>query len=152
MCVACEQEDLWPQFDGTSTCGHYLDLWLNYSDNFVSRAQRETSHFFGFVYFRQVKDISVRRGYFQKVGSPVHSFSQQYMPECSWDSCQCFSLWCWYPGSRTLTCSSHCCRSLLLSFLRSWSHVLKQVMLLCHNNYGPDRSFHSDIFPCPNSV
>uniref|UniRef100_A0A7N6AID8 UDENN domain-containing protein n=1 Tax=Anabas testudineus TaxID=64144 RepID=A0A7N6AID8_ANATE len=28
--------------------------------------QRETSHFFGFVYFRQVKDISVKRGYFQK--------------------------------------------------------------------------------------
>ncbi|XP_067347180.1 protein DENND6B isoform X3 [Channa argus] len=28
--------------------------------------QRETSHFFGFVYFRQVKDVSVKRGYFQK--------------------------------------------------------------------------------------
>uniref|UniRef100_A0A672G8R5 UDENN domain-containing protein n=1 Tax=Salarias fasciatus TaxID=181472 RepID=A0A672G8R5_SALFA len=26
----------------------------------------ETSHFFGYVYFRQVKDVSVKRGYFQK--------------------------------------------------------------------------------------
>lgn len=30
--------------------------------------QREVSHFFGYVYFRQVKDVSVKRGYFQKVG------------------------------------------------------------------------------------
>lgn len=30
--------------------------------------QREASHFFGYVYFRQVKDVSVKRGYFQKVG------------------------------------------------------------------------------------
>lgn len=29
--------------------------------------QRELSHFFGYVYFRQVKDVSVKRGYFQKV-------------------------------------------------------------------------------------
>ncbi|KAK5849518.1 hypothetical protein PBY51_009154 [Eleginops maclovinus] len=28
--------------------------------------QTEVSHFFGFVYFRQVKDASVKRGYFQK--------------------------------------------------------------------------------------
>lgn len=28
--------------------------------------QTEASHFFGYVYFRQVKDVSVRRGYFQK--------------------------------------------------------------------------------------
>ncbi|KAM9705243.1 LOW QUALITY PROTEIN: protein DENND6B [Menidia menidia] len=28
--------------------------------------QRESAHFFGYVYFRQVKDVSVRRGYFQK--------------------------------------------------------------------------------------
>ncbi|XP_029351281.1 protein DENND6B [Echeneis naucrates] len=28
--------------------------------------QREVSHFFGYVYFRQVKDVSVKRGYFQK--------------------------------------------------------------------------------------
>ncbi|XP_047431311.1 protein DENND6B-like, partial [Mugil cephalus] len=28
--------------------------------------QRETAHFFGYVYFRQVKDVSVKRGYFQK--------------------------------------------------------------------------------------
>ncbi|XP_067110533.1 protein DENND6B isoform X1 [Osmerus mordax] len=28
--------------------------------------QRELSHFYGYVYFRQVKDTSVKRGYFQK--------------------------------------------------------------------------------------
>ncbi|XP_013855668.1 protein DENND6B [Austrofundulus limnaeus] len=28
--------------------------------------QRETAHFLGYVYFRQVKDVSVKRGYFQK--------------------------------------------------------------------------------------
>uniref|UniRef100_A0A672Z621 UDENN domain-containing protein n=1 Tax=Sphaeramia orbicularis TaxID=375764 RepID=A0A672Z621_9TELE len=28
--------------------------------------QREVSHFCGYVYFRQVKDVSVKRGYFQK--------------------------------------------------------------------------------------
>uniref|UniRef100_A0A1A8NQL7 DENN/MADD domain containing 6B n=1 Tax=Nothobranchius rachovii TaxID=451742 RepID=A0A1A8NQL7_9TELE len=28
--------------------------------------QKETAHFFGYVYFRQVKDVSVKRGYFQK--------------------------------------------------------------------------------------
>ncbi|XP_040886086.1 protein DENND6B isoform X2 [Toxotes jaculatrix] len=28
--------------------------------------EREASHFFGYVYFRQVKDVSVKRGYFQK--------------------------------------------------------------------------------------
>lgn len=29
--------------------------------------QREPAHYFGYVYFRQVKDSSVKRGYFQKV-------------------------------------------------------------------------------------
>uniref|UniRef100_A0A8C9VMJ2 DENN/MADD domain containing 6B n=1 Tax=Scleropages formosus TaxID=113540 RepID=A0A8C9VMJ2_SCLFO len=28
--------------------------------------QREVAHYYGFVYFRQVKDVSVKRGYFQK--------------------------------------------------------------------------------------
>ncbi|XP_054623457.1 protein DENND6B isoform X2 [Dunckerocampus dactyliophorus] len=28
--------------------------------------QSETSHFYGYVYFRQIKDVSVKRGYFQK--------------------------------------------------------------------------------------
>ncbi|TNN83822.1 Protein DENND6B [Liparis tanakae] len=28
--------------------------------------QREAAHFFGYVYFRQVKDVSVKRGYLQK--------------------------------------------------------------------------------------
>ena len=30
-------------------------------------SQPETSHYFGFAYFRQVKDADIRRGYFQKV-------------------------------------------------------------------------------------
>lgn len=29
--------------------------------------QKESSHYFGYVYFRQVKDSSMKRGYFQKV-------------------------------------------------------------------------------------
>ncbi|XP_069580235.1 protein DENND6B isoform X3 [Brachyistius frenatus] len=32
--------------------------------------QREMAHFFGYVYFRQVKDVSVKRGYFQKIIAP----------------------------------------------------------------------------------
>lgn len=42
--------------------------------------QREPAHYFGYVYFRQVKDSSVKRGYFQKVsswllwGSPTESW------------------------------------------------------------------------------
>ncbi|KAG3290669.1 DENN domain containing 6B, transcript variant X2 [Ictidomys tridecemlineatus] len=32
--------------------------------------QREPAHYLGYVYFRQVKDSSVRRGYFQKVHIP----------------------------------------------------------------------------------
>ncbi|RLV63440.1 hypothetical protein DV515_00018268, partial [Chloebia gouldiae] len=31
--------------------------------------QREAAHYFGYVYFRQVKDSSMRRGYFQKVSA-----------------------------------------------------------------------------------
>nr|XP_047908601.1 protein DENND6B isoform X3 [Anser cygnoides] len=31
-----------------------------------SRAERESAHYFGYVYFRQVKDSSMKRGYFQK--------------------------------------------------------------------------------------
>ncbi|XP_069437944.1 protein DENND6B isoform X3 [Ovis canadensis] len=33
--------------------------------------QREPAHYFGYVYFRQVKDSSVKRGYFQKVSPGV---------------------------------------------------------------------------------
>ena len=29
--------------------------------------QAESAHYYGFVYFRQTKDKSIRRGYFQKV-------------------------------------------------------------------------------------
>ncbi|KAM9824333.1 protein DENND6B [Neosynchiropus ocellatus] len=37
-----------------------------YNRDAPSNLQKETSHFFGYVYFRQVKDASVKRGYFQK--------------------------------------------------------------------------------------
>ena len=31
--------------------------------------QADNAHYYGFVYFRQTKDKSIRRGYFQKVNS-----------------------------------------------------------------------------------
>lgn len=40
--------------------------------------QRESAHYFGYVYFRQVKDSSVKRGYFQKVSrAPLSSTTQR---------------------------------------------------------------------------
>lgn len=39
--------------------------------------QTEASHFLGYVYFRQVKDVSVRRGYFQKVSGLGSTCSHQ---------------------------------------------------------------------------
>ena len=33
----------------------------------VSSLQPDSSHYFGFAYFRQVKDADIKRGYFQKV-------------------------------------------------------------------------------------
>ncbi|XP_075409557.1 protein DENND6B isoform X2 [Tenrec ecaudatus] len=44
--------------------------WHSENSPYNSRApvwlQRESAHYFGYVYFRQVKDSSVQRGYFQK--------------------------------------------------------------------------------------
>lgn len=44
--------------------------WFGEEDTYSRDApitlQRELAHFYGFVYFRQVKDVSVKRGYFQK--------------------------------------------------------------------------------------
>ncbi|CAL9682608.1 unnamed protein product [Knipowitschia caucasica] len=37
-----------------------------YNRDAATTLQKEVCHFFGYVYFRQVKDVSVRRGYFQK--------------------------------------------------------------------------------------
>lgn len=37
-----------------------------YNRDAPATLQKEVSHFFGYVYFRQVKDVSVKRGYFQK--------------------------------------------------------------------------------------
>ncbi|XP_061920660.1 protein DENND6B [Entelurus aequoreus] len=37
-----------------------------YNRDAPATLQSETSHFYGYVYFRQVKDASVKRGYFQK--------------------------------------------------------------------------------------
>lgn len=49
--------------------GHKL-TWLGedreYNRDAPLTLQRETAHFFGYVYFRQVKDSSIKRGYFQK--------------------------------------------------------------------------------------
>nr|XP_057925211.1 protein DENND6B isoform X2 [Doryrhamphus excisus] len=38
-----------------------------YNRDAPAHLQSESSHFYGYVYFRQVKDASVKRGYFQKV-------------------------------------------------------------------------------------
>ncbi|XP_061618624.1 protein DENND6B isoform X4 [Phyllopteryx taeniolatus] len=37
-----------------------------YNRDAAAALQSEASHFYGYVYFRQVKDVSVKRGYFQK--------------------------------------------------------------------------------------
>ncbi|XP_061524487.1 protein DENND6B isoform X2 [Phycodurus eques] len=38
-----------------------------YNRDAAAALQSEASHFYGYVYFRQVKDVSVKRGYFQKL-------------------------------------------------------------------------------------
>ncbi|XP_012289779.1 protein DENND6B isoform X7 [Aotus nancymaae] len=51
-------------------CGGQRSPWHASDRHYHSRApvalQREPAHYFGYVYFRQVKDSSVKRGYFQK--------------------------------------------------------------------------------------
>ncbi|XP_032122103.1 protein DENND6B isoform X5 [Sapajus apella] len=51
-------------------CGGQRSPWHANDRHYHSRApvalQREPAHYFGYVYFRQVKDSSVKRGYFQK--------------------------------------------------------------------------------------
>nr|XP_004650465.1 protein DENND6B isoform X1 [Jaculus jaculus]XP_045007691.1 protein DENND6B isoform X1 [Jaculus jaculus] len=51
-------------------CGGQRSPWHADDRSYNSRAplslQREPAHYLGFVYFRQVKDSSVKRGYFQK--------------------------------------------------------------------------------------
>uniref|UniRef100_A0A8C5QEZ7 DENN domain containing 6B n=1 Tax=Leptobrachium leishanense TaxID=445787 RepID=A0A8C5QEZ7_9ANUR len=38
----------------------------NYNRDAPATLQRDTAHYYGYVYFRQVRDSSVKRGYFQK--------------------------------------------------------------------------------------
>lgn len=38
----------------------------------VRLLQREQGHYYGYVYFRQVRDKSLKRGYFQKVSEQSH--------------------------------------------------------------------------------
>lgn len=51
-------------------CGGQKSLWHVDDRSYNSKAplalQREPAHYLGYVYFRQVKDSSVKRGYFQK--------------------------------------------------------------------------------------
>lgn len=59
--------------------------------------QSEASHFFGYVYFRQVKDVSVKRGYFQKVGvlgSTCTHLGVYPMMSCDHVVTLSSSLWC----------------------------------------------------------
>lgn len=46
----------------------------------VPLLQREQGHYYGYVYFRQVRDKSLKRGYFQKVSELSHfSFNELKM-------------------------------------------------------------------------
>lgn len=51
-------------------CGGQRSLWQvddrSYNNKAPLALQREPAHYLGYVYFRQVKDSSVKRGYFQK--------------------------------------------------------------------------------------
>lgn len=51
-------------------CGRQKSPWhaedWHYNSGAPVSLQREPAHYFGYVYFRQVKDSSVKRGYFQK--------------------------------------------------------------------------------------
>lgn len=51
-------------------CGGQRSLWHDDDRSYNSKAplalQKEPAHYLGYVYFRQVKDSSVKRGYFQK--------------------------------------------------------------------------------------
>ncbi|XP_028609562.1 protein DENND6B isoform X3 [Grammomys surdaster] len=51
-------------------CGGQRSLWhvddRSYNNKAPLALQREPAHYLGYVYFRQVKDSSVKRGYFQK--------------------------------------------------------------------------------------
>ncbi|KAM8778440.1 protein DENND6B isoform 4-T4 [Rhynchonycteris naso] len=51
-------------------CGGQRSPWATDNRHYDSEApvslQGESAHYFGYVYFRQVKDSSVKRGYFQK--------------------------------------------------------------------------------------
>ncbi|XP_012504222.1 PREDICTED: protein DENND6B isoform X3 [Propithecus coquereli] len=51
-------------------CGGQRSPWhaddRQYNSGAPAALQREPAHYFGYVYFRQVKDSSVKRGYFQK--------------------------------------------------------------------------------------
>uniref|UniRef100_A0AAY5EXC9 UDENN domain-containing protein n=1 Tax=Electrophorus electricus TaxID=8005 RepID=A0AAY5EXC9_ELEEL len=50
--------------------GRVSGLWFGEEDDYNRDVplilQKELAHFYGYVYFRQVKDVSVKRGYFQK--------------------------------------------------------------------------------------
>lgn len=41
----------------------------NYNESCLPTLQTNSGYFYGFVYFRQVKDKNLPRGYFQKVGT-----------------------------------------------------------------------------------
>ena len=43
------------------------NLFFIYIYSVLSLFQSDPAHFYGFAYFRQVKDPSIQRGYFQKV-------------------------------------------------------------------------------------
>ncbi|XP_036093674.1 protein DENND6B isoform X4 [Rousettus aegyptiacus] len=67
-------------------CGGQRSPWPADNRQYDSGApvslQREAAHYLGYVYFRQVKDSSVKRGYFQKAHVPACPQSHWGSPHC----------------------------------------------------------------------
>ena len=69
----------------TNFCNHVYseiqNLFLYYDTHvlvlvcyyFPHPLQPDSGHYYGFAYFRQVKDADIKRGYFQKVATLCHT-------------------------------------------------------------------------------
>lgn len=61
--------DFGTPYEASATVHKHVDvlfIWLTLVF-FFCVLQRELGHYYGYVYFRQVRDKSLKRGYFQKV-------------------------------------------------------------------------------------
>lgn len=50
-------------------CSNLIAAHLQYNEKCLPTLQANPGYYYGFVYFRQVKDKDLPRGYFQKVGT-----------------------------------------------------------------------------------